>query len=86
MVLDEVLAETTEETDRGRGGVEVGELVLVDAVPVYELSPSATKRQGEHERVREKRTSRCGGVDRGGLEDRSGDSVRERSVDDVSVT
>ena len=32
-LLDVFFAETTEETDGGRGGVEVGDLVLVDGLP-----------------------------------------------------
>ena len=34
VAVDVVLAETTEETDGGRSGVEVGDLVLLNSLPV----------------------------------------------------
>ena len=60
--LGMVLAETTEETDSGGSGVEVGNLVLLDGLPV----------------------TGWGRVNGGGFEDGGGDTVKKRTVDDVT--
>lgn len=55
MALDKVLAEAAQETDGGRGGVEVSELVLVDAVPVCRSLKSAAGEREEQGTVDEQR-------------------------------
>ena len=64
MVLDEIFAHSSKQSNGSRSSVKVRSLPLVDKVPV----------------------SGCGGINGSRLEDGRGDSVGERSIDNVRVT